>query len=161
MIGLLLVNFIAVPSFHGNIYETIRFTNHPNVIFLTTLYNWILTGCVVFLISGILFLIVYGLIGLLSIATFLIRTTSRTWVELTPNSFQVKRWMLGLCYWNVREQFADTTPINLDKIKIPLLRQRIRLCSLKSPRRKHWLGIGLSGSEQKWLVREIREFLRT
>ncbi|MEQ8957862.1 MAG: serine/threonine-protein kinase [Coleofasciculus sp. C2-GNP5-27] len=161
MIGLLLVNSIAVPSFYGELYETIRLNNSPDVIFLTTLYNWVLTGCVVFLILGILFLIIYGLIGLFSIASFLIKATSHTWIELTPNRFQIKRWMLGLCYWKVRGDLADTTPINWDNIKIPLLRHRIKRCSLKSPRRKHCLGIGLSGSEQKWLVREIREFLGT
>jgi hypothetical protein len=161
MIVLLMVNSIAVPSFYGELYETIRLNNHPDGIFITTLYNWVLTGCIVFLSLGILFLIIYGFIGGFTLTSFLIKMTSRTWIELTPNRFQIKRWTLGLRYWNVRGQFAATTPINLDKIKIPLLRQRIKLCSLKSPRRKHWLGIGLSGSEQKWLVREIRKFLGT
>ncbi len=159
MIVLLLINSMAVPFFHGELYETIRLNNHPDVIFITTLGNGVLTGCVVFLILGILFLIVYGLIGGFSIAIFIISTTSRTWIELTPNSFKIKRWVLGLCYWSVLGQLADINPINLDKIKLPLLRKTIAVCSLQSHRRKHWLGIALTRSEQKWLVREITDFL--
>ncbi|WP_446401283.1 serine/threonine protein kinase [Coleofasciculus sp. C1-SOL-03] len=159
IIGLLLVQVIAMPSFSGNIYETIRLNHHPDIIFATTIYNWLLNGCIGFLVIGLLFLSIYVMIGLFSIGIFLIRATSRTWIEISPNGFQIKRWLFGLCYWNVRRQLADRNPINLDKIKLPLLRKTITVCSLQSHRRKHWLGIALSRSEQKWLVREITDFL--
>jgi serine/threonine protein kinase len=159
LIGLFLVQVIAIPSFSGNIYEAIRLNNHPDVIFATTIYNWILSGCVLFLGVGVSLIVVHVTIGLFSIASFILRTTSRTWIEINPNSFQIKRWVLGLCYWNVQGRLANTTLINLHKINLPLLRNRITICSLQSHRRKHWLGIALSRSEQKWLVREITEFL--
>ncbi|MFP4578418.1 MAG: serine/threonine protein kinase [Coleofasciculus sp.] len=159
LIGLLLVQIIAIPSFSGNIYETIRFNHYPDIIFATTIYNWVLNGCIGFLVIGLLFLSIYVMIGLFSIGSFLIRATSRTWIEISLNGFQIKRWILGLCYWNDRGQLADINPINLDKIKLPLLRKTITVCLLQSHRRKHWLGIALIRSEQKWLVREITDFL--
>jgi hypothetical protein len=159
LIGLLLVQVIAMPSFSGNIAETIRLNHHPDIIFATTIYNWVLNGCIGFLAIGLLCLSIYVMVGLVSIGSFLIRATSRTWIEISLNGFQIKRWVLGLCYWNVGGQLADRNPINRDKIKLPLLRKTITVCWLQSHRRKHWLGIALSRSEQKWLVREITDFL--
>ncbi|MBE9128989.1 MULTISPECIES: serine/threonine protein kinase [unclassified Coleofasciculus] len=158
IISLTLTQTLAFPSVYFNIAEGIRLNSDPNLITLITLYNWVLNGCILFLILGIVFLSIYGLIGLYSLASFLIRATSRTWIEINPESFHIKRWILGLCYWNVRGKLADINPITLSKLELPCIRKTIAVCSLKSYPRKYRLGIALTLSEQTWLVREITNF---
>lgn len=112
-----------------------------------------------FILYGIIFLGIYTLIGVWNLGYFLLRATSSTHIEIEQKNFQIKYWLLGLCYWKVQGQTKNITQLKLSSIRLPLSKKIFTVCMLQSKWHKHWFGLFLTQREKEWLLEEIEAFL--
>lgn len=131
----------------------------PVQIFGYNLPGWLYIFLKFFIEFGMVFLSVFVLIGLWKMGEFLLSATSRTCVEIDRESFQLKRWLLGLCYQNVQGRTQEINQVKLSSIRLPLNKKLLTVCLLRSKLSKHRLGLFLTQQEKEWLVEEIRAFL--
>ncbi|MBD2568542.1 serine/threonine protein kinase [Anabaena lutea] len=109
--------------------------------------------------SGILFLIVFGSIGISIIGIFLFSAAFRTRIEINQQHFQLKRWFLSICYQQVQANTLDITEIKLNPIGLKMNKQPITVCLLRIKLFKHRFGTFLMQSEKEWLMGEISHFI--
>jgi serine/threonine protein kinase len=108
--------------------------------------------------SGWLLLIIFGLIGLWILVTFLFSAVSRTKLEIDRHNFRLQRWFLGWCYKKIQGQ-TEITQIELRGIGLSLNKAPITVCTLRSRLRQHRFGSFLTEPEKSWLVTEVKDFL--
>lgn len=109
--------------------------------------------------SGILFLIVFGSIGISILGIFLFSAAFRTRIEINHQHFQLKRWFLLGYHQQMQANRSDITEIKRNPIGLKMNKQPITVCLLRIKLRKHRFGTFLMESEKEWLIGEISNFL--
>ncbi|MBE9126965.1 MULTISPECIES: serine/threonine protein kinase [unclassified Coleofasciculus] len=98
-------------------------------------------------------------IGMWLLTTFLYCTLSKIEIEVSSQTFQLQKWLLGSRYQNVQGTTRDINQIELREINLPLSKKSITFCHLRLRGHKPSFGIFLTPPEKEWLVREIGEFV--
>lgn len=101
----------------------------------------------------------FVLVGLWMLRTFLFSAASRTRLEIDSENFQLKRWVLGMCYQKVQARTEDISELKLSGIGLKMNKNRITVFMLRERMRKHRFGSFLMENEKEWLLSEITAFL--
>jgi serine/threonine protein kinase len=110
-------------------------------------------------LSGIIFLIVFGIIGIWMICVFLFSAAFRTKIEINHQHFQLKRWFLLGYHQQIQTNRSDITDIKRNPIGLKMNKQSITVCSLRIKLHKYRFGTFLMESEKEWLIGEISNFI--
>jgi serine/threonine protein kinase len=97
--------------------------------------------------------------GVLILATFAFCAGSRTRLAIAQDFFQIQWRVLGLCYQAIQGRTQDINQVKLSGIGLPLIKQPLTVCVLRSKLSKYGFGLLLTQPEKQWLVGEITAFL--